>query len=425
MKVGARLKTIAELLEAIFQKDEPVDRFLSIYFKKNRFIGSKDRRFISQGVYGCLREKIFLEKQVASFPGQRKASEKLILLYCCQNLMSLKEVEKACEGTRYQVASLDGEEITYLENLPKGSEKKGLTIPSSLMGSLKQAFGENDLVDREMYALMEKGSVDIRVNTLKTNRESIQNALKKKGIVSYYTPFSPVGLRLENATPLRNLDIFKEGLIELQDEGSQLTTFLLGVSSGHNVLDYCAGAGGKTLALSALMKNKGAIVATDICAHRLQKSLPRLRRAGCINVKVDSAFLEKSSYKKEEFDRVFVDAPCSGSGTWRRHPEDLARTSLETIRLFHSQQKKILKAASAYVKKGGFLLYVTCSIFKEENEGVIEDFIAKNGKWQWEPITKFYTQLPPVSLSNPLCLRLSPYKTQTDGFFAALLKRKE
>ncbi len=424
MKPGARLKTIAELVETIAKSDEPSDRFLSIYFKKNRYIGSKDRKYISEGVYGCLREKIFLEEGVKAFTGDRNVFEKRVILYAMSKGMLAQEVGQLCDGSRYHMRSLSSQELAYIDQLPNERPKGAFVICPSLQAPFQRAFGTEPLIKEELSALMEKGPVDIRVNTLKGNRDQVQEGLAEKGIETELTPFSPVGLRLKKAVPLKNLELFKQGFMELQDEGSQLTAPLLGVDTHHRVLDYCAGAGGKTLALSAIMKNKGKILATDICPKRLQKTIPRLKRAGCANVQVDPTFLEKTPENGGSFDRIFVDAPCSGSGTWRRHPEELERTSLDTVLGFQVTQKKILRAAARHLKSEGFLLYVTCSVFKEENEDVIEDFLTHHSQWAQVSINRFCDFLPSTGMANPVYLKLSPYRTQTDGFFAALLEKK-
>ncbi|MDD3518720.1 MAG: RsmB/NOP family class I SAM-dependent RNA methyltransferase, partial [Chromatiales bacterium] len=299
------------------------------------------------------------------------------------------------------------------------------SLPDWLADALSQQFGESEaaaLAD----ALNRPAPVDLRVNPLKTTREALAGVLAASGHPAVPTPWSPQGLRREDRAPLFNLPAFREGLFEVQDEGSQLIGLLTAPQPGERVLDLCAGAGGKTLHLGALMQGRGAIVACDVSARRLDQLKPRLARAGLSNVRLTPIRDENDAKLKRlrgGFDRVLVDAPCSGTGTLRRNP-DIKWRALELDQLLRTQAA-LLDAAARLVKPGGRLVYATCSLLDAENAAQIDAFLARHPEFRRMPVADSLREAgidwPPTETD----LRLLPHRHGTDGFYAAVLARGE
>ena len=284
-----------------------------------------------------------------------------------------------------------------------------------------------------MAAMDEEAGLDLRVNTLKADREKVFVALVKAGIEVAHTRLSPVGLRLFQRVPLGTLDLFKEGAIEVQDEGSQIAALLADAKPGMRVVDFCAGAGGKTLAMAATMKNRGHLVAADIAEKRLERATQRLRRAGISIVQRQPLANERDKWVKRHvggFDRVFVDAPCTGTGTWRRNPDAKWRLQPKDVEELPVLQAEILDSAQRLVKPGGRLIYATCSMLAEEDEDQIANFLATHDDFILLPIGKVWHDVIggefPASSQKARgdTLRLSPARNGTDGFFVAVMERK-
>jgi len=267
-----------------------------------------------------------------------------------------------------------------------------------------------------MEAFLKQAPLDLRVNTLKSTREKALESLKQTGLAVTVSPLSPWGLRCEERENITQTKAFQNGLIEVQDEGSQLVVNLMDVCPGQAILDLCAGAGGKTLALAALLENKGRVVASDTAAWRLKRTKERLKRAGAFNVELrELTGLHDKWLKrqKERFDRVLIDAPCSGSGTWRRNPDQKWNITPQDIRELCELQKSLLEMAASMVKRGGYLVYATCSLLWEENQDIATSFLEKNPGFS----------LVPCGLDGATYLSLSPLQNGTDGFFAAKFER--
>jgi 16S rRNA (cytosine967-C5)-methyltransferase len=268
--------------------------------------------------------------------------------------------------------------------------------------------------------------LDLRVNALKGKREEVRAALAQEGIESVATPFSPLGLRVAGKPALSRSKAFGKGLFEVQDEGSQLLALLVDAKRGEMVVDFCAGAGGKTLALGAAMRNTGRLYAFDTSGHRLDAIKPRLLRSGLNNVHPAQIAHERDERIKRlagKIDRVLVDAPCSGLGTLRRNPDLKWRQSQEGVQAMALQQQAILAAAARLLKPGGRLVYATCSLLRDENEAVAEAFNAAVGKTFQALAVLDLLGTAKVSQPEALCqgpyLRLWPHQHGTDGFFAA------
>jgi 16S rRNA (cytosine967-C5)-methyltransferase len=274
----------------------------------------------------------------------------------------------------------------------------------------------------------DEAGLDLRVNALKAEREAVYGALAKQGIELARTKLSPLGLRLFERVPLGQLDLFKDGAIEVQDEGSQIAALLADARPGMRVVDFCAGAGGKTLALAAAMKNRGHLVAADIAEKRLERATQRLRRAGASIVQrqpLDSARDKWVKRHAAGFDRVFVDAPCTGTGTWRRNPDAKWRLKPEDVAELPALQADILDSAQRLVKPGGRLIYATCSLLMEEDEDQIAKFLETHADFALMRIRDIWGDT--IGGDCPArgdTLRLSPARHGTDGFFVAVMERK-
>ena len=304
-------------------------------------------------------------------------------------------------------------------------------FPEWLTPSLEALFGP--ALEGEMAALGEAAPVDLRVNTLKGNRDAARATLAEAGLRAEPTPLSPVGLRLPARTQLTTQDVFREGLIEVQDEGSQLAALLLGAKPGQAVVDYCAGAGGKTLAIAAQMENKGRLAALDIDKRRSDRAAERLRRAGVFNTRRAMCWrpraIRGSSVAPRAAIGVIVDAPCTGTGTWRRNPDAKWRLTPEMLARLVDSQAENPSSAARLVKKGGRLLYVTCSLLPEENERQVEAFLAAHPDFVSVPVERAWAETIGAMPGGGVCpaegpyLRLTPARHGTDGFFAAAMER--
>jgi 16S rRNA (cytosine967-C5)-methyltransferase len=297
-----------------------------------------------------------------------------------------------------------------------------------LAEALEAQLGEDfwPLVD----SLQHTAGLDVRVNTVQAKRADVQAELEKHGIAVVPTPFSPWGLRMNAKPNLSKLTLFEKGVIEVQDEGSQLLALLLDAKRGEMVADFCAGAGGKTLALGAAMRNTGRLYAFDTSAHRLEAMKPRLARSGLSNIHPVAIAHERDDRIKRlrgKMDRVLVDAPCTGLGTLRRNPDLKWRQSTEAVAELTVKQAAILASAARLLKPGGRLVYATCSMLPQENEEIAEAFSKAHPDFVVLPVTEELTRLK-VDHAQNLCngnfLRLWPHRHGTDGFFAAVWVRK-
>jgi 16S rRNA (cytosine967-C5)-methyltransferase len=299
--------------------------------------------------------------------------------------------------------------------------------PAWLRPHLEAALGA--ALPQEMAAMGGEAPLDLRVNLLKAEgRRTVREALATEGVRAQPTPLSPVGLRVRERIPLATMASFKEGLIEVQDEGSQLAALLADARPGMRVVDFCAGAGGKTLALAAQMRNQGHLIACDVSERRLERATQRLRRAGASIVQrhpLSSARDQWVKRHKGGFDRVFVDAPCTGTGTWRRNPDAKWRLAPKDLEELVALQAEILDSAQRLVKPGGRLVYVTCSLLIEEDERQVEAFLAGHPDFSLLPVQEVWAETigKECPVEAPM-LRLTPARNGTDGFFAALLARR-
>ncbi len=443
MTPGARVAATIELLgEIVSRSDRPADMVANAFFRARRFIGGGDRRTVSERVWGILRRygQLFWWLERARHPGRTSraiVSADLLL----NEAMNLDAVANLFDGGRYRPAPLDEAELRALRQLeghslkhPEQPDWVRLNVQEWIVPHLKDAYGE--AWGREIAALELPAPVDLRVNRLKATLAEARAALKREGIETEPTRYAPNGLRLKRRLSVVAGEAFQQGLVEVQDEGSQLVAALVDARPGMQVADYCAGAGGKTLAIAAGMNNKGRVVAMDVLETRLDRSAQRLRRAGAHNVERRALMTKGGDQDNRKwlkrhaaaFDRVLVDVPCTGTGTWRRNPDARWTLAPQDLEELVPKQAAILDAASRLVKPGGGLLYATCSVLVPENERQVEVFLASHADFEVVPVDKLWPETvgsePPAQIAQSPYLKLSPLRHGTDGFFAACLVRK-
>lgn len=432
MTPAARLAAAASVLDSIAQGRAPAEVVLKAWGAANRYAGSKDRRAVADRVYRVLRAR---GRLVWAMGGREDGRALVIGSLALIDGLSLEEIEALHSGEGYGPRPLSKQErarITAGEGDLPGWVAAGL--PEFVVEDFKAVFG--DRWSEEARELMApRAPIDLRVNTAKAPVEAAAAELTAAGLSPEPTPWSTLGLRLSSEPPpnIQALEAFKAGQFEIQDEGSQVVSWLAGARPGMTVVDYCAGGGGKTLALAQAMEGQGTLVACDVVQKRLDNIRPRLHRAG---VEADLRLLGQNGGGVEEFngksDLVFVDAPCSGTGAWRRRPEDAWRLKPDEVERLHALQLRILGQAAQLVKPGGRLVYVTCSMLSRENEATADAFEAVNPDFRPVPVaglldasTLTAAALETLGgLASGHRLRLSPASTNTDGFFIALYERR-
>ncbi len=427
MTPSARLAATLEILDQIETAPRPADALVSAYFRSRRYIGSKDRAAIAKLVYAVLRRHARLNWWLEKKETEKTPRHRFLAYLFLEEKRTAAELEGLFDGKKFAPAPLTAEEKALLGKLknrtllhPEMSLEVRGECPAWAAEGLNERFGKR--LENELQALLEPAPLDLRVNPLKTTREEAFAALAKLGLKVEKTPYSPFGLRVRERPSLGDIALLKEGAIEIQDEGSQLVALLVDPKPGERVVDFCAGAGGKTLALSALMQNKGRLVACDVLENRLKRSAERFRRAGLHNIETKPLSSERDPWVKRHkgtFDRVLVDAPCSGTGTWRRNPDSRWRSLGPGLEALLPLQASILDSASRLVKPGGRLVYATCSLLPDENEKQIERFLDNHQDFALVPVRESASGLPET---GPY-LSLSPARHDTDGFFAAVMRR--
>ena len=419
MHPNALLEMSCELLHAVRQMDSPADGVVSTFFRKHKGLGQRERHTLAETTYKVLRQRPLLQHLAQS--GSGPAERRLALLAWQGN-------EAFLRGALSQQEQQWLEKVQTIDttDLPP---KLRHNLPDWLAGPLMERLGEAEFWPLAA-SLNEPAPLDLRVNTFKMKREEAQAALTSVGIESEVTPYSPWGLRVPGKPALQKLDIFTGGGVEVQDEGSQLLALLVDAKRGEMVADFCAGAGGKTLALGASMRNTGRLYAFDTSGHRLAALKPRLARSGLSNVYPVQIAHERDERIKRlagKIDRVLVDAPCSGLGTLRRNPDLKWRQSPQAVRELQAKQTAILDSAARLLKSGGRLVYATCSLLDAENEAVADAFSAAHPDFILLPaaevLSKAHVQQAESLVENGY-LRLWTHKHQTDGFFAAVWQKR-
>jgi 16S rRNA (cytosine967-C5)-methyltransferase len=419
MHPKALLDACAELVKLALRFEHPADAVVSRYFRDHRSLGPRERATLAETVYTVLRRKLLFDHLSPSGSGPKERRMAILGFHGPRDFLksALTEQEKrwldACD-------SIKPDDLL---------DRHRHNLPEWLVQPLKDQLGPEFMALAE--SLNQPAPLDLRVNAITDKRADVQQELKLGGIASQPTPFSPWGLRLDSKPQLTQLDAFARGAVEVQDEGSQLLALLLDAKRGEMVVDFCAGAGGKTLAIGACMRNTGRLYAFDTSAHRLDALKPRLARSKLSNVHPAAIAHERDERIKRlagKIDRVLVDAPCSGLGTLRRNPDLKWRQSPESVQEMTVKQAAILQSASRLLKPGGRLVYATCSLLPQENEEIARMFSLGNKEFSPLPAAEILSNLKVAGAAN-LCsggegggdyLRLWPHRHRTDGFFAAI-----
>ena len=404
-------------LTSLLDFSYPADAVLSRFFREHKSLGPRERAFIAESVYTVLRRKRSLEK-LCSRDGERVTPRKLFLA----SLVRYQGMSQRQLGDVLKSKELDW--IATIKGSPEEafSPAEQADFPDWLVEKLQ-------LDDEDLLALArglnQSAPLDLRVNTLKANRDDVLARLQAEGIEAEATPYAPLGIRLKGKPSLARHPLFLDGTFEVQDEGSQLLGHLLAPKRGEMVADFCAGAGGKTLLLGALMRSTGRLYAFDVSEKRLAKLKPRAARSGLSNIHPAVISNEQDQRIKRlagKLDRVLVDAPCSGLGTLRRNPDLKWRQSPESVAELTAKQAAILAAAARLVKVGGRLVYATCSLLAEENSAIVNDFLARHPEFHRVSCREVLSKQN-ISLDTGEDLKLLPHLHGTDGFYAAVLER--
>lgn len=407
------------VLEQVLRFEAAADGVISRYFRDYPTLGQAVRGLIAEGVYGALRQRAVYGQFAQS--GTGPVARRLLLL-------SLTDL-----GVDLGAAATPEEQhwLAHVRTIDRGQLAASVrsNLPEWLWTRLIEGFGADEAMELAQ-ALNRQAPLDVRVNRLKSARGDVLAQLVSGGAVfeAVAMPYAPDGIRFAHKAPINRHPLFENGTLEVQDEGSQLLAQLVAPRRGEMVVDFCAGAGGKTLALGALMRNTGRLYAFDVNAKRLERFKPRLARSGLSNVFPVVIADEHDTRIKRlagKIDRVLVDAPCSGLGTLRRNPDLKWRQSPAAVNEMTAKQASILASASRLVKPGGSLVYATCSLLEEENEAVIDAFLAGHPDFARRPVAaELARQKIEIADAGGDHLRLYPHRHGTDGFFAALLTRR-
>lgn len=415
MTPAARIQAAIELLAEVMDTPRPADALTSAYFRSRRFIGSKDRQSIITRLYRLMRAYYRLSWWVRKANLEVSARTLAIAGMVLDREHTAKSIDMIFSGDRYAPEPLKRGEMMMVEMLEDKvlvpadmPETVRCECPPWAEDSLRKALGARFEV--ELTAMLDTAPLDVRVNTVKGKRDDVLKQLLKEGYEAEAGKHAPNAIRLFGRPHIVQHPLFLDGVIEIQDEGSQMVAVVADAKPGEQVVDFCAGAGGKTLALAANMANKGRVVAMDVLGGRLERAKERFRRAGLHNIETRALTSERDKYVKrhqDHFDLVLVDAPCSGTGTWRRDPDKRWRQLGPGLETLIPLQKNILDSAYRMVKPGGRLVYATCSLLPDENEDQVDAFLAAN------------PQFKRVGED----LKMSPAAHNTDGFYAAVLVR--
>jgi 16S rRNA (cytosine967-C5)-methyltransferase len=423
MHPKALLDACSELVRLTLKFDHPADAIVSRFFRDHRGFGPRERATMAETVYTVLRKKLLFDHMAPSGSGPKERRLAILGFYGPGDFLR---------------SALTEQETNWLDQCEKIKpedlmERHRHNLPDWLVEPLKAQLGQEFW---PLVASFNQGAgLDLRVNTFKAKRDEVQKALAASGIKAVATPFSPWGLRIAGKPALNKHEAFMRGDFEVQDEGSQLLSMLLDAKRGEMVVDFCAGAGGKTLAIGAAMRSTGRLYAFDTSAGRLDAFKSRLARSGLSNVHPAAIAHERDDRVKRlagKIDRVLVDAPCTGMGTLRRNPDLKWRQTLQAVDEMTVKQTAILQSATRLVKSGGRLVYATCSVLPQENEAIAQAFSGANPDFTPLPVGEVLAGLK-VANAPSLCsggednqayLRLWPHRHHTDGFFAAVWQRK-
>ncbi len=403
MQNGARYQAILEILTEVFADKVPADKIINDYVRKRKYIGSKDRRFIVDEVWRIIRNRMKL-----AFDAKSEEARK-ILLYANKDKLS-----EMFDASAYGLAPLSEDEKTWLK------EENEEPYPDYVEAECPQWLFEKIKDISFCKALNEVATTDIRAHGI--SREELARRLKGEGIAVREGVYAPKCLKIDERLVLNNCMAWQDGLMEVQDEASQVAAILADVNAQQKIMDYCCGAGGKALAMSDVMQNEGKILAHDVDAKRLDAIKPRMERLKVKNIELVD-FVADSD---KDFDRFVLDAPCSGSGTWRRAPDSKFRLTEEKLFGLTKIQAELLDVAAAKTKIGGRIVYITCSVLEEENEAQIAKFLERHSEFETIDLQMLWEDriASPYPCKSTKWLKMSPIATGTDGFFVCVMKRK-
>ena len=424
MKLSSLIGHVTELYNDVLASPKPADRLIDVFFRERKYLGSKDRRFISETLYGILRNKRKIELSI-----QFVQDKRTILFSCIAYLLLDKKysAESLSSEVDIPIDTLLAIEQKITSNPVSDSSIESIAIQYSfqdwMISEWNEYFGRSE-VDALCTTLNTQAPMTIRVNTIKTTVEECQNKMMLEGVETEKAQYSPYALHLKKRINIFQLQAFKDGLFEVQDEGSQLLAMLVDPEPKSKVLDACAGAGGKALAMASIMNNCGEIFAFDIHSFRLDELKKRIRRSGLDSIhtrtirenEVEESFIGEADY-------VLVDAPCTGTGTIRRDPGMKWSVTQQMVRELRKKQLSILSLNSQYVKVGGRLIYATCSLIKDENQNVIEQFLSNEKNFELVNPSSILERYNLAGMTNEKYFQLLPHRYNTDGFFAAVMKR--
>ncbi len=403
MQISAKYQAVLEIMQKVWQDQYPADNIIREYMRNRKYIGSKDRKFITNTVWDIIRHRSRLEFDCG----------------CCEPRMLLltylkdDDFDIVADGSQYGLPEVSKEEKQKLQNL--NNEVYPEYIEKECPKWLYEKINDAALVS----SLNTVATADIRANFI--SREDAKEKLQKEGLFFSYTPYSPFALRSEERINLQNCIAYQNGEIEVQDEASQLGAILCDVRPEHKIIDYCCGGGGKSLLLGAILKNKGMILSHDKNPKRMDGLSERAGRLGVKNIKIVDKIMPT-----DKFDRFIIDAPCSGSGTWRRSPDAKYRLTPKQLEAIKKAQSEILQIAAEHLTDNGRIIYMTCSVLPEENERQIEKFLHENPEFVTVDMQKLWERKLeiPYPLIENRYLKCSPLTTNTDGFFVCVMQRK-
>lgn len=424
MKLSSLIGHVNELYTDVLASTKPADRFIDVFFRERKYLGSKDRRFISETLYGILRNKRKIEDSIQHIKDNRTSLFSCIAYLLLDNKYSTVVLSTELEIPVDILLTIEQNINATLPSEPSiGSIAIHYSFQDWMIKELNDYFGITELVPL-CTILNTQAPMTLRVNTIKTTVEECQRKMELEGIETDKAQYSPFALHLKKRINVFQSQAFKDGLFEVQDEGSQLLAMVVDPKPKSKVLDACAGAGGKALAMASIMNNRGEIFAFDIHSTRLEELKKRIRRSGVDSIRtkviqeneVSEGFIGAADY-------VLVDAPCTGTGTIRRNPGMKWSVSPQMVKELSEKQLSILSLNSQYTKIGGRLVYATCSLIKDENENVVEQFLDNHKNFELVDPASILERYHLAGMTDNKYFQLLPSKFNTDGFFAAVMKR--
>lgn len=402
MQSGARYQAILEIIEQVFKDEQPADKIINDYIRARKYIGSKDRRFIVDEVWQIIRNRCKL-----TFDAKSNEPRKILLYWAKDKL------EQVFDGSAYGLSPLSDEERQWLRQ--ENNEPYPAWVEAECPKWLYDKIGNVDFCK----ALNEQADTVIRAHGVE--RDELKRKLNSEGIESENGRYSPFCLKIKQRLVLNNCMAWQDGYLDVQDEASQLAAILIDAKPEHKIIDYCCGAGGKSLALSNILKDNGHILAYDIEPKRLEAIKPRMVRLNVHNIELTDIIADSD----KDYDRFILDAPCSGTGTWRRAPDAKFRLTDQKLYGLTKIQAELLETAAVKTKCGGQIIYMTCSVLREENEAQIEQFLAAHNEFKPVNMRVLWERkiAAPYPHDNEFMVRLSPYTTGTDGFFICVLEK--